>query len=116
MNEDIKDWINKVKQMKMLDEIQKKQLIQFDNYFKYSGKTEEYKEAHTWEKNKIKYKEVDSNDPIVKFYFKNSNYTMNEIGQVFGLSGSCVRVRIGDHLNINKKIRNGKNIENGECK
>ena len=111
MNEDIRAWIDEIKQMERLNEIQKKQLIEFDNYFTYNGEIEEYKKERDWDKNKVIHKEINSNDPIVKFYFENSNYTMDEIAKVFGLSGSCVRVRIGNHLN-NKKIENGKNIEN----
>ena len=85
-----------------MNEIQKKQLIEFDNYFTYNGEIEEYKKERDWDKNKVIHKEINSNDPIVKFYFENSDYTMDKIAKVFGLSGSCVRVRIGNYLNNNK--------------
>ena len=117
MNENIKIWIDEIKQIEKVHEIQKKQLIQFDNYFKYSGGVEEYKKEQKWEKNKAKAIKVNSSDPIIKFYFKNPNYTINEIGDVFKCSGSRVRTIISNYLsNNNKKIKNGKNTKNERCK
>tara|TARA_R100000501_G_C2537871_1_gene57965 strand:+ start:72 stop:413 length:342 start_codon:yes stop_codon:yes gene_type:complete len=112
MKNEIKDWINDLKQLKRLDEIYKKGIIEFNNYFPYSGKVEEYKEEGKWEKNKRITEEVDSDDPIVKFYFKNCDYTMGEIAKFFNLSDSCVRVRIGKFLTNQKNKKNGKNIKN----
>jgi|TARA_Y100000310_G_C20263353_1_gene614648 hypothetical protein len=72
--------------------------IEMCDYFKYSGKVEEYKKEKDWEKNKDYNKKIDVNDSIVNFYFENSKHTMKEIGKVFGVSPSCVRVRIDKYL------------------
>ena len=89
--------------------------VEMCDYFKYSGETEEYKEEYKWEKNKPKYKEVIYNNPIIKFYFKNSNYTIKKIAKKMKIGEGTVRAVISNYFN-NKKLENGKNIKDGECK
>ena len=45
--------IAEVKQQKFLDDLWKQNTIEFDNYFKYSGKTEKSTEKHNMYENNI---------------------------------------------------------------
>ena len=112
MKNEIRNWIDEIKQMKNLDEIQKRQVINFNNYFKYSGKIEEDKKEHEFESSKIKSKKITTNDPIVQFYFDNPGYTTKEVGRIFGLKDSSTRARLNNYFNNRKTIKNGKNTEN----
>ena len=110
MKEETKDWIENLKQLERLHQIQKKMVIKLDDYFAYSGKTEEYKKEEEWEKNKLKSKKMKANDSIVQFYFDNPGYTLKEIARVFEIQESVVSNTLDKYFN-NKKSKYGKNIE-----
>ena len=109
MNENIRAWIDEIKQIERLNEIQKKRIIEFDNYFKYSGKIEKEKKGH---EKFLKAKKIITNDPVVEFYFENSEYTIKEIAGIFGMTDNAIRARLNKHFDNNKKLKNGKNTEN----
>ena len=115
MNDDIRAWIDELKQIERINQIQKKQLIQFDNYFKYSGEIEEEKKLKEFEESEIKFTKIVIDDPIVQFYFDVPGYTLKEIAQVFGVQESAVSGKLDKYFN-NKKLKHGKNIENERCK
>ena len=112
MKNEIRNWIDEIKQMKNLDTIQKRQVIDFNNYFKYSGKVEKDKKEHEFESNKIKSKKITTNDPIVQFYFDNAGYTIEEVGRVFRLKDTGIRTRLNKYFKNLKNLKNGKSIKN----
>jgi|6_EtaG_2_1085325.scaffolds.fasta_scaffold190320_2 3-hydroxy-3-methylglutaryl CoA synthase len=116
MNEDIKNWVNELKIINDLNKEHKKKFINFNNYFKYSGKVEEEKKEEEFEINIIKSKKIIVYDDVVQFYFDNPNYTIEEIAKVFKIGNGTVRGRIDRYFNNRKKLENGKNIKDGECK
>ena len=61
--------------------------IEFDNYFKYSGYTEE---PVLIERNKCTIK-IKTDDPMVEFFHDNPDYSMKDIGNVFGCSPGTIK-------------------------
>ena len=112
MKNEIRNWIDEIKQMKNLDEIQKRQVINFNNYFKYSGKIEEEKKVKEFKINKIESKKIVTNDPIVQFYFDNPGYTLEEVGRVFEVKENTVKKRLNKYFKNNKNLKNGESIRN----
>ena len=76
--------VEEVKEQKMLNELYKKNTIEFSNYFKYSGKIEEYKPLHEFECNQSPKSVIDTEDPLLKYYLKNSDMPIKEISRKFG--------------------------------
>ena len=76
--------IQEVKEQKMLDELHKRNTIEFSNYFKYSGKIEEYKPLHEFECNQSPKSVIDTEDPLLKYYLKNSDMSLKKISRKFG--------------------------------
>tara|TARA_R100000655_G_scaffold62983_1_gene101428 strand:- start:764 stop:1123 length:360 start_codon:yes stop_codon:yes gene_type:complete len=67
--------------------------IDFDNYFKYSGCTEE---PVFIERNKCTVK-ITTDCPIVEFFHENPQYSMQEMGQVFGISYSSIKKALDNY-------------------
>ena len=97
MNKLTRAFIDECKQDKRLKEIYKERFIEFDNYFKYSGKIEESKPQIEWKKYRENIK-LSTDDPIVNFYFNNPGYTLDEIGVVFKIHGGTVSSKIETYL------------------
>jgi|TARA_Y100000310_G_scaffold344796_1_gene459582 hypothetical protein len=109
MNDIVRDWIDELKQIERINQIQRKQLIQFDNYFKYSGEVEEEKKEKDFESNKVICKKIVTDDPIIQFYFDVPGYTLEEIAQVFGVQESVVSNNLDEYFKEKENAKiNGK--------
>ena len=79
MNKDIKAWIQELKQIRMLNEMYKKQVIELDNYFKYSGEVEPpkfKKEMKIINDTKIYSISGSGEDKIINHYYRCSNISL----------------------------------------
>jgi len=83
MKKTTQEFINQQKLVKQLDDIHKRNVRNFHNYFKYSGKVEEYKPLHEFECNKSK-SIIDTKDPLIRFYLENSDMPIKEMAIKFG--------------------------------
>ena len=109
MNDIVRDWIDELKQIERINQIQRKQLIQFDNYFKYSGEIEEEKKERDFESSKVIFKKIVTDDPIIQFYFDVPGYTLEEIAQVFGVQESVVSNNLDEYFKEKENAKiNGK--------
>ena len=108
MNEDIKAWIQELKEIEEINRKQRLNLMELDAYFKYSGEIEEYKEEYKWEKNKDIQERAKSDNPIIQFYFDNcTKYTIKEMSKKLKIGEGTVRYVLSKHFN-NKKIEKWK--------
>ena len=105
-------FVQECKEEQELKAIFKRNHINFNNYFKYSGKIEEDKKEHEFENSKIKSKKIITNDPIVQFYFDNPGYTLEEVGRVFELKENAVKKRLNNYFKNLKNLKNGKSTKN----
>ena len=108
MNEDIKAWIQELKEIEEINRKQRLNLMELDAYFKYSGEIEEYKEEYKWEKNTNIQERAKSDNPIIQFYFDNcTKYTIKEMSKKLKIGEGTVRYVLSKHFN-NKKIEKWK--------
>ena len=91
-------FVQECKEEQELKAIFKRNHINFNNYFKYSGKIEEEKKVKEFKINKIESKKIVTNDPIVQFYFDNPGYTLEK--------------RLNNYFKNLKNLKNGKSTKN----
>ena len=108
MKETIRIFIQEVKEMNMLNSLYKKQTIDFRNYFKYSGKIEEFKTIKKFVRNQSISAILKSSDPVIKFYYKNSNMSLAKIGDKLGLAYGTVKRKLDEHYKQLKIEKNGR--------
>ncbi len=108
MNEDVRAWVQELKEIEEINRNQRLNLIELDAYFKYSGEVEEYKEEYKWEKNTNIQERAKSDNPIIQFYFDNcTKYTIKEMSKKLKIGEGTVRYVLSKHFN-NKKIEKWK--------
>ena len=101
----IKYFVDQYKMNQDFKRDQKNNYIDFDKYFKYSGKTEQ----NTYiERNKCEVV-IESNNPIVKFFYQFPNLTEEEIGKVFQISRSSVKKAL-DNFYMEKGMKQKQTI------
>ena len=115
----VKTFIAEVKEMKMLNDVYKKGIIELDDYFKHSGKIESpviKTEITTINEVKIYNVSLNDEDKIIDYYYRCSNTTLEDISENLRVSVGTIRKVLTKHFeNLNKK-NNGKNIKNEKCK
>jgi len=103
----VEAFVAEIKQMKMLNEMYKANIIEFDNYFKYSGKTEPPKlKVETVSTTPMIYKVSKYDHMVIDYYFKNSDTKLTTIAEDLGINVSLVRKILNnyfDNLKHNKK-------------
>ena len=107
MNELTKAFIQECKQKQDWKVRYKANYIQFDNYFKYSGKIEvtseiidRYIEMTGKYGMMLKKRQpvLTTKDPVVRYYFQNSNMTLIELGIHFNMCYKEISNRISKYL------------------
>ena len=87
-----------------MDDMWNRNYIEFDKYFKYSGKIEKTSEIMTQYYSAGKYgmmlqkPVLRSKDPIVRWYFQNPNESIISISYKFDVTYNEVRSRISKYL------------------
>tara|TARA_R100000789_G_scaffold87379_1_gene83806 strand:- start:94 stop:450 length:357 start_codon:yes stop_codon:yes gene_type:complete len=115
MNKDIKAWIQELKQIQMLNEMYKKQVIELDNYFKYSGAVESStlkKEIKIINNTKIYSISGSGEDKIINHYYRCSNITLEDISENLGVSVGTIRKVLTKHFENLKIKKDGNNFKN----
>jgi hypothetical protein len=100
-------FIEEIKQLNTLDKIYKEKIINFNDYFKYSGKVEKYKPIKEFACNQPIPIALKSNDPVIRFYYKNSDLSFTKIGKKLGVSYGTVKKKLDEHYKQLKLKRNG---------
>ena len=93
---DVQDWETKYKTNH----------IEMDNYFKYSGKIENEKNIYDFTCNSESFV-IDTDDKVVRFYLKNGDISLVDIGKQFGCSSGSVKNKLDKYFKDKTKKRNG---------
>lgn len=116
MEKEIREWVNEISRLQAINNEQKKQLIEFSDYFEPSGKTEPYVNIDEKERrlealqNIIEIEKCD--DKLVRTYLKNPNLKVEDLAIIFGTSTGTVSRRITEYFNFKRKKRDDKNKNN----